>query len=164
LFNHAGTALAILVDKDPRVRFYDYPSLDQRWEKAPLISNSGGVNALALDPYGRYLVTGGADSMINIFGVEDWMRVNTASCEHQITGLSFSHDGEYIAASTLGDYIEIFGTETAEPLHRLKTLGPSPTVSWHPSKHIIAYCGKSSPKEAGPSSFPFVSLFGPGMA
>ena len=36
------------------------------------------------------------------------------------------------------------------PLHRVPTLGPAPTVQWHPTKHLIAYCGQSKAYEEGP--------------
>ena len=46
------------------------------------------------------------------------------------------------------------------PLHRVPALGASPTVTWHPSKYIIAYCGQTKPGEGASSAW--ISLFGPG--
>jgi THO complex subunit 3 len=55
-------------------------------------------------------------------------------------------------------------TETGAPLHRVPALAPSPTVSWHPSKYVIAYCGQIAPREGGSPSGAVISLFGPGMS
>lgn len=51
--------------------------------------------------------------------------------------------------------------ETGLPLHRINTLGPIPSVAWHPSKYVLAYCG-TQVREGG-QQVAFVSLFGPGL-
>lgn len=45
------------------------------------------------------------------------------------------------------------------PLHRVPTLGPSPTVTWHPAKYVIAYCGQYG-REGGPAPVAVISMFG----
>ena len=96
--------------------------------------------------------------------------------------LSFSHDGEFIAIASQGPYIDIVShapilaanttsqaffyqcaTETGAPMHRIPALGPAQTVSWHPSKYVIAYCGQTERREGGPPVAAWISLFGPGM-
>lgn len=51
-------------------------------------------------------------------------------------------------------------SETGIPLHRVPALAPSPTVCWHPSKYVIAYCGQTKIKEGGPPPVAVISLFG----
>ena len=51
-------------------------------------------------------------------------------------------------------------TETSALLHRVPTLGPAPTVTWHPSRHLLAFCGQAKPKEGGPPPVALVSMFG----
>jgi THO complex subunit 3 len=51
-------------------------------------------------------------------------------------------------------------TETGAPLHRVPALASAPTVTWHPSKYAIAYCGQTRQREAGPLPVAVVSLFG----
>ncbi|KAK0187954.1 WD40-repeat-containing domain protein [Armillaria mellea] len=92
----------------------------------------GGCEAAALDPRGR----------------------------HQISSLSFSHDGEYLAIGSTGVYVDICATETSIPLHRVPALAPAPTVTWHPSRYVIAYCGQTKVREGGPPPVAVVSLFG----
>ena len=104
---------------------------------------------------------------------------------HVVNALSFSFDGEFIAIANSGSYIDIVralscgaasalapkvtyvlalsqcATETGVPLHRVPTPGPAPTVQWHPTKHLIAYCGQSKAYEEGPPPSAWISLWGP---
>ncbi|KAF9480680.1 WD40 repeat-like protein [Pholiota conissans] len=158
LFNHLGDGVVISHATEHTLRVVDYPSLTVRESPA---AHVGGCIALALDPRGGYLASGGLDSIINIFDLNDWICARTISiCEHAVNSLSFSFDGEYLAIATAGSYIDICATETGVPLHRVPALAPSPTVAWHPSKYIIAYCGQTKAREGGPAPVAFVSLFG----
>ncbi|KAF9266308.1 WD40 repeat-like protein [Marasmius fiardii PR-910] len=158
LFNHAGDGFVLALINDHSIRVLDYPSMELR-ETTP--AHVGGTTALALDPRGRYLATGGYDSIVNLFDVNDWISAKTlTSSDHSITSVSFSFDGEYLAIASAGSYIDICATETCVPLHRVPALGPAPSVSWHPSKYIVAYCGQTKPKESGPPPVSVVSLFG----
>lgn len=73
----------------------------------------------------RYLASGGYDSIVNIFDLNEWICSRTiASCEYvakrvlldansillfrnAINALSFSFDGEYLAIASTGSYIDI---------------------------------------------------------
>ncbi|KAF7332395.1 WD-REPEATS-REGION domain-containing protein [Mycena kentingensis (nom. inval.)] len=158
IFNHAGDGLVLAHHTEYTLRVVDYPSLALR---ESIAAHVGGCAAVALDPRGRYLASGGSDSIVNIFDLSDWICARTiTACEHSINSVSFSHDGEYIAIASAGSYIDICATETAVSLHRVPALAPSPTVAWHPSRHIIAYCGQIPRREGGPLPAPVVSLFG----
>ncbi|KAH9947177.1 WD40 repeat-like protein [Amylocystis lapponica] len=140
----------------------DYPSLSVV-HSTP--AHVGGCVAAALDPRGRYLASGGHDSIVNLFDLSEWICSRTiTACDNAISALSFSHDGEFLAISNAGSYIDICATETGVPLHRVPALGPSPTVSWHPSRYVIAYCGQTKIREGGPPPSAWISLFGPGMS
>ncbi|KAI0057557.1 WD40 repeat-like protein [Artomyces pyxidatus] len=161
MFNHVGDGVILTHNSEHTIRILDYPSLAMRESPA---AHVGGCVAAALDPRGRYLASGGHDSIVNMFDMADWICARTiTSCEHSITDLSFSHDGEYLAISSTGPYIDICATETGVPLHRVPALAPSPTVSWHPSKYAIAYCGQTKLREGGPPPVAVMSLFGPGI-
>ena len=104
----------------------------------------------------------------------------TSLHSNAINALSFSYDGEYLAIASTGSYIDIVShelldygyidvypshsqcaTETGIPVHRVPALAPSPTVTWHPSKYVIAYCGQTKVREGGPAPQALISLFGP---
>lgn len=60
----------------------DYPSLAVRESPA---AHVGGCIAVALDPRGRYLASGGADSIVNIFDLNDWICARTITvCEYVV--------------------------------------------------------------------------------
>ena len=100
------------------------------------------------------------------------------SNSHAINGLSFSHDGEYLAISNTSTYIDIVSlhqdnasslsltplskcaVETGVPIYRVPTAGPVSTVTWHPSKHLIAFCGQTKVREGTQTPTALVSLFG----
>ncbi|TBU47243.1 WD40 repeat-like protein [Dichomitus squalens] len=160
-FNHAGDGLILTTQSDPAIRALDYPGLNLLHS---IPGHVGGCVTTALDPRGRYLASGGNDSIVNLFDMSDWICARTITvCDNAINALSFSHDGEFIAIANAGNYIDICATETGMPLHRVPALGPAPSVAWHPSKHVIAYCGQTKIREGGPPPSAWISLFGPGM-
>lgn len=79
LFNHLGDGVVISHQTEHTLRVVDYPSLNVRESPA---AHVGGCIALALDPRGGYLASGGLDSIINIFDLNDWICARTISiCE-----------------------------------------------------------------------------------
>ncbi|KAG6910126.1 hypothetical protein DXG01_012885 [Tephrocybe rancida] len=176
MFNHVGDGVILTHHSEHTLRVLDYPSLKLRESPA---AHVGGCVAVALDPRGRYLASGGFDSIVNMFDLNEWICARTITVsEHAINALSFSHDGEYLAIANGGNYIDIVrlfvtsrtphppehhtkcATETGVPLHRVPALAPSPTVSWHPSKYVIAYCGQTKIREGGPPPVGLISMFG----
>ncbi|KAG5648814.1 hypothetical protein DXG03_000163 [Asterophora parasitica] len=158
MFNHVGDGVILTHHSEHTLRIMDYPTLTVRESPA---AHVGGCVAVALDPRGRYLASGGYDSIVNMFDLSEWICARTITvCEHSINALSFSHDGEYLAIANAGNYIDICATETGVPLHRVPALAPSPTVSWHPSKYVIAYCGQTKIREGGPPPVGVISMFG----
>ncbi|CAL1700477.1 unnamed protein product [Somion occarium] len=161
IFNHTGDGIVLTHSSESSVRILSFPGLELVHS---LPAHIGGCVAAALDPRGRYLATGGNDSIVNLFDLNEWICARTiTACDHAITALSFSYDGEFIAIANTGSYIDICATETGMPLHRIPALGPSQTVQWHPSKYVIAYCGQTRVREGGPAPSAWLSLFGPGM-
>ncbi|KZP20125.1 WD40 repeat-like protein [Athelia psychrophila] len=159
MFNHVGNGVIMTHHSEHTIRSLDYPSLIIRESPA---AHVGGCVAVALDPRGRYLASGGYDSIVNMFDLSEWICARTiTSCENAINALSFSHDGEYLAIANTGNYIDICATETGIPIHRVPASAPAPTVTWHPSKYVIAYCGQTKVKEGAPPPVALISLFGP---
>ncbi|EKM79913.1 hypothetical protein AGABI1DRAFT_119963 [Agaricus bisporus var. burnettii JB137-S8] len=158
IFNHTGDGVVVAFHSEHTLRVLDYPSLDVRDSPA---AHVGGCMALALDPRGRYLASGGLDSIVNLFDVRDWIVSRTiTACENNVNDLSFSHDGEFLAIASTGSYIDICAVETGLSMHRISALAPSPTVSWHPSKYALAYCGQIKAREGGPPPAAVISMFG----
>ncbi|KIY46607.1 WD40 repeat-like protein [Fistulina hepatica ATCC 64428] len=157
MFNYAGDGLVLTHHSEHTLRTLTWPDLIEIQKPA---AHVGGCVAVALDPRGIYLASGGGDSIVNLFDLEEWICARTiTTCDHAINAVGFSHDGEYIAIANTGNYIDICATETGIPVYRVPALCPSPTVSWHPSKYAILYCGQTKAREGSPPSA-VVSTFG----
>ncbi|KAF8507841.1 WD40 repeat-like protein [Hysterangium stoloniferum] len=141
LWNHVGDAIFASAT-DGMLRIVSYPETE-------VVDRIGAhvraIYALALDPRGKYLVTGGGESIINFFDLREWLCAKSISTgDTSVNSLSFSYDGEYIASATETTYIDIIATETGQVMHRIPSMTVPGMVTWHPSKHIIASCGEAS--------------------
>lgn len=61
-----------------------------------------------------------------------------------ITALSFSFDGKYLAAGSENGTLMIYATMSWTPLMRFVDLSPLTSITWHPSKKRILFCGFAS--------------------
>ena len=56
-------------------------------------------NAIAIDPGNRYFVTGGNDSLIGVWNMQELMVERTISGnDSKVLALSVSHDGQFVGA------------------------------------------------------------------
>lgn len=94
-----------------------------------------------LQPTGRYLATGGSDSVIALWDTTDWICQRTiASMAGPVRSISFTFDGSYlVGGSDEGSGLEICHAETGDLVHSYKTAGPCPIVSWAPTRYCLAY-------------------------
>ncbi|KAF5321642.1 hypothetical protein D9619_000576 [Psilocybe cf. subviscida] len=158
-FNNSGDSIVVSHYSESSLMVLDCESLTTM--RSQVSAHMGGCVALAMDPRGKYLASGGFNSIINLYDLRNWIAVRSITvCDHGINDLNFSFDGEYLAVANEGNYIDICAVETGDSLHRIPALAPSPTVSWHPSKYAIAYCGQTKYREAGPAQAAVISTFG----
>ncbi|KAL2122555.1 hypothetical protein VTJ04DRAFT_3010 [Mycothermus thermophilus] len=94
-----------------------------------------------MSPTGRYVATGGADSIIALFDTKDWICQRTVSrMVGPVKSISFSFDGTYLVGGCgEGTGLEVTHTETGEHVHTFKTAGPCETVAWAPTRYCLAY-------------------------
>ncbi|KAL2269862.1 hypothetical protein VTJ83DRAFT_2046 [Remersonia thermophila] len=94
-----------------------------------------------MSPTGRYVATGGADSIIALFDTKDWICQRTVSrMVGPVKNISFSFDGSYLVGGCEeGSGLEVTHTETGEHVHTFKTAGPCETVAWAPTRYCLAY-------------------------
>ncbi|KAG1866947.1 hypothetical protein C8R48DRAFT_703750, partial [Suillus tomentosus] len=93
MFNHVGDGIILTHHSEHSVRVMDYPTLTLRESPA---AHVGGCVAVALDPRGKYLASGGYDSTVNMFDLSKWI------CARTISTCEFSYDGEYLAMANTG--------------------------------------------------------------
>jgi hypothetical protein len=79
MFNHTGDSVILTHMSEHAIRIVDVPSLALREN---LAAHVGGCIAAALDPRGRYLASGGYDSIVNLFDTTEWIAARTITvCE-----------------------------------------------------------------------------------
>lgn len=155
-----------------------------RWEWVHKVSaHTANVFCVQLDPLARYMATASADSMIGLWDMREWMSVRmSAALAFPARSLSFSHDGEFLAAGGEDPFIDIVSypplhctadtrltpgaqssTATGNTVHKIPVSGMINTLAWHPSKLMLAYAGDDAPTTTTGSAQPntgVIRIFG----
>jgi len=107
-----------------------------------LVAHTANCYCIDFDPTNRYFATGGADALVAIWDVEHMICVRTIGrLDFGIRTLSFSWDGQFIAAASEENKIDIADVETGELVYSLMVDAPTNSVAWHPNKLLLAYAG-----------------------
>ncbi|KAK3394550.1 WD40 repeat-containing protein [Podospora didyma] len=141
-----------LPTREGSVRILSYPDLEPllhyNYEVDPeesseflLKAHTASCLTAELSPTGRYLATGGADSMMALFDTKDWVCQRTvSSMVGPVKSISFTFDGSYVVGgSEEGAGLDVTHTETGEQVHTFKTAGPCEAVAWAPTRYFLAY-------------------------
>ncbi|PLW29297.1 hypothetical protein PCASD_19575 [Puccinia coronata f. sp. avenae] len=101
------------------------------------------INCIDIDPRGRYIAVGGADSIVSLIDLEEFYCVNTfAHLESDVRTISFSYDGDFIAVAGKDFFIDVSAVSTGQQVRKIDNLTyPVNSISWHPSKYVLAYAG-----------------------
>ncbi|SPN97813.1 related to AAC-rich mRNA clone AAC3 protein [Cephalotrichum gorgonifer] len=121
------------------VLFHDYGG--QARTEFKLHGHTSSCLTAELQPTGRYLATGGSDSVIALWDTTDWICQRTITAMvGPVRSMSFTFDGSFIVGgSDEGAGLEICHTETGELVHSFKTASSCPVVSWAPTRYCLAY-------------------------
>lgn len=144
---------------------YDYPTRHGESDEFVLRGHTSSAVSVELSPTGRWLATGGTDSMIALYDTQSWLCSRTITkTAGPVRSLSFTFDGSYIAGGSEGGRfdsgwadatrctllicvaeagVHISHVETGEHVHTIKTAGNCPFVSWAPTKYCLAYSDTS---------------------
>jgi len=130
-----------------RIKILSYPAfepiLKRTYEDKPfeLSAHTSSCLTCTLSPTGRYLATGGSDSIITLWDTATWTCPRTLiDMVGPVRSISFSFDGSFVlGGSDEGSGLEISHAESGEHIHTVKTTGPCPVVEWHPSRYWLAY-------------------------
>ncbi|KAL1916430.1 uncharacterized protein VTP21DRAFT_5621 [Calcarisporiella thermophila] len=121
------------------VKVLEYPSL-----KLLHTIRAHGINCycLELDPTGRYLATGSADSLVSLWDMKEFTCLRTIDqLDWPVRTISFSHDGRFLASASEDLVIDISDVETGLSVFKIPCTAAINTVSWHPSRYYLAYAG-----------------------
>lgn len=145
-WNHAGD-LFLLTTGQGTVKIMAYPSMK---ELRILDGHTANCYCLELDPRGRYLATGSADALVNLWDMNEFSCVRTfGKLDWPIRTISFSFDGEFIASASEDLAIDISSVESGETVHKIECYAAMNTVAWHPSKYLLAYAGDEQESRPG---------------
>jgi len=135
---------------DGRTRILSYPDFQPMMrrddaEDAPEFTLKGHTSTCITSktsPTGRYLATGGGDSIISLWDTSTWIcRRTVTSMVGPVRSISFTWDGNFVVGgSDEGSGLDVTHTESGELCHSFKTAGPCPVVSWAPLRYYLAYC------------------------
>lgn len=143
---------------------YNYPVRAGESDEFVLRGHTSSAVSVELSPTGRWLATGGTDSMIALYDTQSWLCSRTITkTAGPVRSLSFTFDGSYIAGGSEGGMfypmarvtrrtvltsiteagVHISHVETGEHVHTIKSAGNCPFVSWAPTKYCLAYSDTS---------------------
>jgi len=138
--------------RDGRIRILTYPELEpvfhvnhatENGESAEFMlkAHTAACLSVELSPTGKYLATGGADSIVALFDTKDWLCQRTITrIPGPVRSISFTWDGSYVVGgSEDGSGLEVVHGDTGEYIHTIKTAGPCEAVAWAPTRYWLAY-------------------------
>jgi len=85
--------LVSIADKDLAVKIWD---IEMKSLKTSLAPNSAHINAVAVSPDQRYIVTGGDDGILRYWDIDRGVLLRTTQLEHGIYSITISPDNRYI--------------------------------------------------------------------
>ncbi|KAJ9164871.1 WD40 repeat-like protein [Coniochaeta hoffmannii] len=118
---------------------------DGKGKEFKLTGHTSSCVTAELQPTGRYLATGGTDSIIALWDTTDWICHRTLTkMSGPVRSISFTFDGSYIAGGSDEEAgVHVWHTETGEHLYTFKSRDNSPVVAWAPTRYCLAYSENS---------------------
>ncbi|KAG0289849.1 hypothetical protein BGZ98_003690, partial [Dissophora globulifera] len=90
--------LFLLTTGQGSVKVLEYPTMK---ELHALEAHTANCYCLEFDPRGRYLATGSADALVNLWDLDEYICVRTfGKLDWPIRTISFSFDGEFLASAS----------------------------------------------------------------
>ncbi|KAB5580808.1 WD40-repeat-containing domain protein [Coniochaeta sp. 2T2.1] len=134
-------------DLEPVLHFdYDLDPDSGKGKEFKLTGHTSSCSTAELQPTGRYLATGGTDSIIALWDTTDWLCRRTLSkMSGPVRSISFTFDGSFIAGGSDEESgVHVWHTETGEHMYTFKSAGNSPVVSWAPTRYCLAFSDHGS--------------------
>ncbi|KAG0052281.1 hypothetical protein BGZ83_002787 [Gryganskiella cystojenkinii] len=145
-WNPAGD-LFFLTTGDGSIKVLEYSSMKDIYSMDAHTSN---CYCLEFDPRGRYLATGGADALVCLWDLDEYICLRTfGKLDWPVRTISFSFDGEFIASASEDLNLDIALVETGESVYQIHCGAAMNSVAWHPNKYLLAYAGDEQDRSAG---------------
>jgi len=105
-----------------------------------LQAHPGNCICIEFSRCGRYFATGSADALVSVWDANELACIKTFSrLEWPVRTISFSHDGALLASASEDMRIDIGHVETTQKVAEIAVDSPTFTISWHPSRYLLAY-------------------------
>ncbi|ACO68477.1 predicted protein [Micromonas commoda] len=109
-------------------------------------AHTAGCYAIDVDPLGRKLAVGGADTLVSMWDTEEYTCLYTvARSGKPVRVVRFSMGGDFIATGSEEHFIDIADSQTGACAAKLSTGAATNSLAWSPSEHILAYVGDAQP-------------------
>jgi len=113
-------------------------------------AHTGHCYCLDIDPNGKFLAVGGADTMVSVWDLDELICVQTFDrLEWPLRSVSFSHDGRFVAGASEDLHIDIGDVTTGEQAYRVDTKAAMNALCWHPNKLALAFAGDTPEGRGG---------------
>ena len=140
--------LATTSDKDHSLVLFDSRRIEFPAEMS-LTLHASSCFYMAIDPSGKFIATGGTDNLITLLNSTEFIPVKCITqMSTQLHQMNFSHDGQYLATASEQSSVQIFDTKSGDLIQVLDTPGIQYSVSWHPTRHVLAYGGEEKQAKA----------------
>ncbi|KAF0292976.1 THO complex subunit 3 [Amphibalanus amphitrite] len=114
-----------------------YPSLEVQHD---IVAHPANCICIEFDPTGRHFAVGSADALLSVWDAQQLMCRHTVSrLDWPVRTLSFSHDGELLAAASEDLLIDISAVSSGERVTTVPVQAATYTVAWHPSRYVLAF-------------------------
>jgi len=126
---------------------YNSKDFTPKMQKSLNSHNAAISSCVDFAPNGKVFATGGSDSLVNIWDVNEHVCLRTLDhLNSPVTNISISHDSVYVASAnedtlTNTSSVDISHIESGENIWTLPNASVT-SLAWHPSKHILAYSAR----------------------
>jgi THO complex subunit 3 len=112
-----------------------------------LHAHTANCYCIEFAPNGEYFAVGSADALVSLWHLQELVCMRTFErLEWPVRTLSFSHDSAFIASGSEDPQLDIADVATSQQVHSIPCSAPMNTVSWHPTRHLLAYAGDDKNK------------------
>eukprot|EP01083_Nonionella_stella_P031428 86082_1 len=131
----------VITTKDGYVRIFNANTLHKVHE---FQAHAGSCFCIDISSDNQYIATGGADSMITIIDMNTLIqKYGLIPFETSVNCLSFNFNNKLIASSSDDHFINIsyIDKDRVNSCCKITTKSSINALKWHPTKHMLAYCG-----------------------
>lgn len=131
-----------VVSSKGNLMIYENSKTDYNPSSVIEVSQNNSLNTIKIDENNSFFVTGGEDSVILIWDMEEICSYKQIKkSDTPIRKIEFSYDSNLISATYEGPNIDVFDRENGENVFSVYTENQIYSHCWNPSGYIFAFSG-----------------------